>query len=130
VSATVPLPFNFSPTVTATPGAFTKLVVDLTNSKIDTTTAAGITGTSDVYGVKPGNENRDSLILRCMTGDWAANCNTYTYSARATFGTIIDCHGFDSAGLTALGSAAVNTLMCVGEKQGAGYIFNVTAAAP
>lgn len=54
-----------------------------------------------------------------------------TDSSTATFGTFIDCAGFMmTPAAAALVAQTLDSLMCVGEKEGAGFIFNVTTAAP
>jgi hypothetical protein len=53
-----------------------------------------------------------------------------TDSLTTDFGTFIDCAGFRMDGVGALTAQTLDSLMCVGEREGAGFIFNVTTLAP
>jgi hypothetical protein len=102
-------------TATASPGAYTKFVLQLLADK---TTAASM----DAWGIRPGYENTPTDITATTTAAWATAVPVTTAWPTQNFGTVIDCYGFLAAGTGTLASEQVDRLMCVGEKEGAGYI--------
>lgn len=97
----VPLAINTAASVTYTPGAFTKLVMDLKHTK------AG-TDSPDVYALKPGFENNASAINKSTSLDWTGANSAETAMPFATMGTVIDCFGFRGAGGQELNIEAID----------------------
>jgi hypothetical protein len=103
-------------TATASPGAYTKFVLQLLADK---TAAASM----DAWGIRPGYENTPTDITYTTSVAWTATtAPVITAWPTQNFGTVIDCYGFLEAGTGTLASEQVDRLMCVGEKEGAGYI--------
>lgn len=127
-----PLPStkDAAPSATYTPGAYTKIILDLSHTK------TGADGPA-TYAIKPGTVNTTSAYFAGGTGDVSndANAGWGTKTTEVTFtvadqGTIIDCHGFKSDGGHLPDLEAIDSFMCVGSMDGAGFIQTMTIAAP